>query len=851
MDEAAGAARGGLLRTLAAIATLLDGRMDWLAAAPEVMSLCAAALSAHRVYLFQVHEVPGRGLGQSCVADYAAGDLYPLTGDRDNTDEDLTTADATMMEWAARRRRGETISGLTRDLDGYLRRDFEAQGICAFLSVPVHVDGRWWGHLGCDDCEDERAWGVEDAAFMATVARLFAAVIGRHRDSLEASAVSRAAMLDTALDAIITIDEAGSVLEFNAAASRIFGWSEGQAIGRPLAELVLPDHHAEAHRGGFARYLAGGEPHILRQRVETDGRRVDGTTFPIELAVTEVRSGGRRLFTAYLRDITEQRRAIAALADSEARFRALVTDQTESVSLWDADFVCTFVNAAHAALVGASPEAFAGVPAAATIKPDVWRELQPALLALTPDRPVHWSTDDKLLPDGRTVWFEWSNRALFDAAGQRIGYLSVGRDVTERRRLAKELERLAFVDDATGLPNRTAVVAQTARADTAVVVELIDFGAIAATFGRAFADSLLREVAASLGRLVAGRGRLCRASERSLAVIATVWPEAAWSLARDLRDAFGALFTIGENRVHLRVSLGLARQGEDVAQLLQNAEMACRGDRPGSIELFDPGMRSRQRDRLELEADLREAIDRRPDELAVAYQPIVDLGTGLAVGFEALARWHHPRRGAIPPGVFVPIAEATGLIMPLGDLIIAKAVAAAAGWPRPPGAAMAPFVSINLAAQQVADIELVARIVAILAGIDLDPQRLHFELTESTLMAQTEPTVAVLGELKRLGAGLSIDDFGTGYSSFSYLSRFPVTCLKIDGSFTGRMLRSPADTELVRVMVNLAHGLGLSVVAEGVETRDQHAALVELGCDRGQGYLFGRPAAAPALAGTG
>jgi len=845
-----GAAAGRLLETLAAVAATLAKAGNWTDVAPSVLAQLAVALDASRAYLFRVHEVSGLGLGQTCVVDWAAPGLKPLTGDVRNTDEDLTAGDPVLMAWAKRRRRGETISGHTRDLSGYLRDDFEYQGIRSFLSTPLMVRGVWWGHLGFDDCAREREWTAEEVAFLQTSARLVAAAAERSDTSLVASETSRTAMLASALDAVVTIDEAGRILEFNPAAEATFGFRRDEAIGRLLTDTIVPPQHCRGHAEGFRKYLSGGRSRILAQRLEIEGRRADGSEFPVELTITEVRAEGRRFFTAYLRDITERRQSLAALAESEARFRALVHDQTESVTLWDAEFRCTFANRAAADLFHQTPEEHLGHFAHETIAPHIWVKLEPALRALTPDEPVHWSTNEKFLPGGEVRWFEWSNRALFGADGERRGYLSVGRDVTERRQLAAQLERLAFVDGATGLPNRNAVLkAEGTDVDTAIAIRLVDFGEMTATLGRAFSDRLLAVVAGRLAEVIAGRGQLTRTGETGFAVLLQARPAETADLSRRLGDTFRALFDLDGRRVLLRAAIGIAQGAGGIERLLLDAEMAAHAERPGSIERFDAVMRTRQLERLEIEAGLRDALDRRRDEIRVAYQPIVDLATGRLAGFEALARWRHPTRGEVPPAVFIPIAEATGLILPLGERILESAVEEAASW-RPPlrGNGVPLFVAVNLSAHECADPELIDRVKRIFARSAIDPQMVKFELTESTLMSQAEPAVEVLHRLRELGSGLAIDDFGTGYSSLSYLHRFPIDNLKIDRSFVARMLRSLADREIVRVMIDLAHGLGLSVVAEGIETVEMRTALVELGCDHGQGYLLGRPMAASAAA---
>jgi EAL domain-containing protein (putative c-di-GMP-specific phosphodiesterase class I) len=239
------------------------------------------------------------------------------------------------------------------------------------------------------------------------------------------------------------------------------------------------------------------------------------------------------------------------------------------------------------------------------------------------------------------------------------------------------------------------------------------------------------------------------------------------------------------------------------------------------------------------EGELRRALER--GEFRLAYQPIVALATGAITGFEALARWAHPTRGELAPGAFIPLAEETGLIVPLGRWALREACRQRAAWRgRLPGGA-APTVAVNLSARQLAQPDLVAQVERALAEAGIAPASLHLEITESVLIADTEAALATLTRLRALGVGIPLDDFGIGYSSLSYLRRFPIDTIKIDRSFVRDLLADERDRRVVGAIVALAHSLGLQVTAEGIETFEQKARLEALGCDRGQGYFFGRP----------
>ena len=279
-------------------------------------------------------------------------------------------------------------------------------------------------------------------------------------------------------------------------------------------------------------------------------------------------------------------------------------------------------------------------------------------------------------------------------------------------------------------------------------------------------------------------------------------------------------------------------------ELLREAEIAmvrAKGDSTQRHFLFEASMSDQTLERLDLESDLRFALER--DELRVHYQPIVDLRSEAIVGFEALVRWQHPTRGLVPPLAFIPLAEESGLIVPLGRWVMETAVRQAAEWRRRGSFgpdAPAPFVSVNLSARQFVAADLIDDVEAILAETGLEHGALELEITESVVMDQSESGIRALGRLRDLGIRLVLDDFGTGYSSLSYLKHLPLDTIKIDRTFVAG-IEHVADRSIVDAVIALAHGLGIGVVAEGIETTWQAERLRELGCDLGQGYLFSRP----------
>jgi len=300
---------------------------------------------------------------------------------------------------------------------------------------------------------------------------------------------------------------------------------------------------------------------------------------------------------------------------------------------------------------------------------------------------------------------------------------------------------------------------------------------------------------------------------------------------------------VDNREVLLTASLGISlypQDSTDAVTLIRNADLAmyrAKKDGRNSFSFYDPEMNLRVQETLELETDLRQALDR--EEFLLHYQPKVDLASGAVIGCEALVRWRHPRRGLVPPNDFIPLAEETGLIVPLGAWVLREACRQTRLWKDqglPPVS-----VAVNLSARQFRQGDLLQLVADVLAETGLDAHLLDLELTESTVMDNPLKAGKTMLELKKLGVGLSLDDFGTGYSSLNYLRRFPVDCLKIDRSFIRDVVDDPSGASVVTSVISIAHNLGMAAVAEGVENEDQLSFLASCGCDTYQGYFFSRP----------
>lgn len=422
----------------------------------------------------------------------------------------------------------------------------------------------------------------------------------------------------------------------------------------------------------------------------------------------------------------------------------------------------------------------------------------------------------------------------------------------------------ALHDPVTGLANRallldrlTQALARSGRRPGFVAVLFLDldrFKLVNDSLGHAAGDELLGEVARRLEGAVRSTDSVARLGGDEFVVLADTVDGAdeALALAERLRDVLAAPYRLaGGERVVVTASAGVALGGAGSAvpgELLWDADAAMYKAKElgrDRTHLFEAGLRAAANDRFRAEVLLRRALDH--DGLRLHYQPIVAVGTGAVVGVEALVRLHDPARGLVPPAEFIPVAEESGLIVPLGAWVIAEAARRAAHWRHLPGAGEGFCVSVNLSGRQLAHPGFLEEVADALDGTGADASALCFELTENALVDATGASLRSLEGLKRRGARLAIDDFGTGHSSLTWLRRLPADVLKVDRSFVAGLATDPDDAAIVRAVVGLGHALGLLTVAEGVETPAQLDALAALGCDWAQGYLFARPAPACAI----
>ena len=465
-------------------------------------------------------------------------------------------------------------------------------------------------------------------------------------------------------------------------------------------------------------------------------------------------------------------------------------------------------------------------------------------------------------PDGHFLWFALKARPVVGSDGEVARLVGTLTDVTEFKTAEERLLHDAVHDNLTGLPNRQLFIdrlesvlafskSDTGLRPTVVVIDLDRFKQVNDSVGIAVGDSILLTLARRLARLLKPQDTLARLTgdQFAMIVLSEKDPTQLIQFAETIRKTLRAPITFNDREIFLTASIGLALgdgQSTRTEEVLKDAELAMYhakrigGDR---IEVFKPAMRARKTDRLTLESELRRALER--EEISILYQPIVRLEDRSVAGFEALARWDHPKMGRMSPSEFIGIAEEIGLIVDLGLFMLERTARQLGAWQRTVKLREPVFASVNVSSRQLLRHDLIHDLRTVLSRSAIARGTLKLELTESLVMENPEHAAQLLTRIRELGAGLALDDFGTGHSSLAYLQRFPFDTIKIDQSFV-RTNNKGTRPVILRSIIALAHDLGMDVVAEGAETDSDAVELFQLGCEYAQGYVFGEPMTAEA-----
>ncbi|WP_167761166.1 EAL domain-containing protein, partial [Geodermatophilus sp. DF01_2] len=543
-----------------------------------------------------------------------------------------------------------------------------------------------------------------------------------------------------------------------------------------------------------------------------------------------------------------------ALEDGE-HFRSLVRNASDIITVVDPSGTITYQTPSVGWVLGYPPGALIGTDVHDLVHPEDLVDFHTRLAGVVAGAPVTPCTGARMRHrNGTWRWMETVASNLLDDRAVN-GVVLTTRDVSDRKELEDRLRIQAFHDPLTGLPNRALFMERLRAAEAherdgvpaaVIFLDLDNLKTVNDNLGHDGGDALLQVVARRVGGCLRPEDTLARLAGDEFAVLlvgqasSAQAPRSADRILAALREPV----VVGDRAVRASVSLGIATSATCAASgigLLRAADIAmyvAKTSGKGRSEVFRPSHHAAELERERLQADLHQALDRQ--ELVLHYQPIIDLGSKRVSGYEALLRWQHPQRGLVPPAHFISLAEDSGLIVPIGRWILREATRQAAAWQLPEGSG--PRMSVNVSVRQFQHPDLVEDVADALRYSGLTPSRLTLEITESLFVQDTTGTAGKLRAIKDLGVRLALDDFGTGYSSLSYLRRFPIDVLKIDKSFVDGVATSAEDRAVVGAIVQLGRTLDLDLVAEGIESGDELAALATLGVRYGQGYHLGRPA---------
>lgn len=720
------------------------------------------------------------------------------------------------------------------------------------VSVIIPGRERPFGVLGAHTAR-KRRFTEDDAHFLEAIANVLATAIERKLAEERLYLLERA--VNASSNGIVITDALESdhpVIYTNPSFERHTGYTFNEVVGCNCRFLQGSDTDQPTLDELRTALEQGRECQAVLRNY-----RKDGTLFWNELHIAPVRNteGYLTNFIGVQIDITERKLAEEALRDSEERFRVIaeaipipliMSRLSDGIILYANPHVGPAFGLSYNQLLGCQVSDFYYNPA----------DREVLLEVLAEEEYLHAYEVRLKKADGRPFWVAISLRLLKFNGEPAI--LSTFYDLSERKRMEEQLMHDALYDSLTGLPNRVLFMARLDQAlrqakqqnDYLFAILFLDldrFKVVNDSVGHMVGDQLLIAIARKLERCLRSTDTVARlgGDEFTILVDAIENVEDAITIAEQIHSELRQPFHLNGHEVFTTASIGIAtgNLGYDRPEdLLRDADIAMyrakeRG--PAHHDVFDQEMYARAKVRLQLETDLRQALRNR--EFQVHYQPITSLISGRITGFEALVRWHHPKLGLVSPAEFIPIAEDTGLIIPLGAWILREACAKMQAWQTHLSTKAPLTISVNLSGKQLTEPDLIEQIDQIMGETGLDSGSLKLEITESVLMDNATSATKMLWQLRARNIQLCLDDFGTGYSSLSYLHRFPVNTLKIDRSFVSRMSRNDENLEIVRVIVTLAHTLKMDVIAEGVETREQLTQLKLLGCEQGQGYFFSKP----------
>jgi len=679
-------------------------------------------------------------------------------------------------------------------------------------------------------------------------------------DDLTRGLQSRVSLSKVGVPALL-VDLDGTVLDCNDRVDSL-GIDRAKILGRPLwVASIWGNVDSSSTLGPLVEEAAAGNSGA--RTIDTQSQR------PVRIEMTPIvdHTDQPVMLLAELRTLADEHKSVAiieattrALAQAEDIFQAVAEYTSDLVCLHQPDGTFTYVSPSIRRLLDLDPSSIIGTHPVDLSHADT----RDALIQALQDAARRGANSTRFRHrmrhrNGSYRWFETALTPIRDSSGEVTQLQSSGRDITQQRETEQSLIKQAFHDELTGLPNKALLVdrvdqafAVSRRSHEPIAVLFIDldgFKTINDTLGHQAGDTALGKVAERLSAIVRPGDTLARigGDEFVMLCAGTDGARGATAVARRILGAFDQPFVLSGHPVALGASIGIATSmGADTAALLlDNADTAmyeAKHAGRGRFAIHDEIDQSIALERIDTEEALRRAVTN--NELRLHYQPELDLDSGTIVGFEALVRWERPDGRLIPPGDFIPLAEETGIIVEIGKWVIAEACRQAAVWRlfRDPDSEPV-RIWVNLSGRQLGDPELVGFIERTILESGITTDEICMEITESALMGDADAAADQLDELRALGISLGIDDFGTGWSQFAYLHRLPLDVLKIDQSFVAGLATDRDSATIVAAIIDLAHALGLIVIAEGVETEEQLIVLKELDCDQALGFFFSKPRA--------